>query len=370
MNTRVNAKWRAAAVAGALVVLTAGTAAADDGTEWQRVAAPESGIEYVLDDVTAVAPDSAYAVGFGEVGGGMVLARWNGIGWARENGLPTTSFSTLRGVHAWGDRVIAVGQDYVDGVSKPMLLTRAGGWTKALGATPPGDQGRFSDVVAVSDTTAWAVGREGSGLVERPVAHRWNGSALQRFALPAAGTYARAEAVAGSAEIWAVGTEGGLAGAQSRGLSWRWNGTGWTAVPVPGFGAHQVELTDVVVTGRQVWAVGRADAQPLVLRWNGVAWDRVGAYGAVAPTRIDAAADDGRGGLWVAGEVRAGQDATPFLARYNGSWQPATVSPDLSHTALRGIARVPGTDTAWAVGRHFRSGTYCSGCRASIATNG
>lgn len=367
----MNTKWRTAVTAGALVVLTAGTAAAEDGTAWRRVAAPESGIEYVLDDVSAVAPDTAYAVGFGEVGGGLAVARWNGSGWAWENGLPPTAFSALSGVHARGDRVFAVGHDYVDGVSKPLLLVRAGGWTKALGAVPPGDEGRLSDVVAVSDTTAWAVGREGGGLEARPVAHRWNGSALQRFALPAAGTYARAEAVAGTAAIWAVGTEGGLAGAQSRGLSWRWNGTGWTAVPVPAFGAHQVELTDVVVTDRQVWAVGRADAQPLVLRWNGLAWERVTLPAATAPTRVNAAADDGRDGLWLAGEVHAGQDATPLLVRYNaGTWNTQTLSPDLAGTALRGISRVPGTATTWAVGRHFRTGTYCSGCRASIATNG
>ncbi|MFI9815964.1 hypothetical protein [Saccharothrix variisporea] len=366
----MNTKWRTAATAGALVVLTAGTAAADDASGWERVAAPESGIEYVLDDVTATASGTAYAVGFGEVGGGVVVARWTGSAWAWESGLPATSFSALRGVHARGDRVFAAGHDYVNGVSKPLLMVRAGGWTKAIGAVPSGDDGQLSDVVAVSDTTAWAVGREGSGLEARPVAHRWNGSALQRFALPAAGTYARAEAVAGSAEIWAVGTDGGLAGAPSRGLSWRWNGAGWNGVPVPTFGANQVELTDVVVTDRQVWAVGRADAQPLVLRWNGLAWERVALPVTAAPTRVNAAADDGRGGLWLAGEVRAGQDATPLLARYDGSWRTATVSAELANTALRGIAQVPGTTTAWAVGRHFRSGTYCSGCRASIATNG
>ncbi|WP_309114395.1 hypothetical protein [Saccharothrix sp.] len=366
----MNTRWRTALTASALVVLTAGTAAADDGTGWERVAAPDSGLEYLLEDVSATGPDTAYAVGFTEVGGGLVVLRWDGVEWASESGFPATAYSTLRGVHARGDRVFAAGQDYVDGVARPLLLTRNGGWSKALGTTPAGDQGRFTDVVAVSDTTAWAVGHEGSGLVERPVAHRWNGTALQRFALPAAGSYAKAEAVAGSAQIWAVGTEGGLAGAQSRGLSWRWNGTGWTAVPVPAFGAHQVELTDVVVTDRQVWAVGRADAQPLVLRWNGVAWDRAALPTAFAPTRINAAADDGRGGLWVAGEARAGRDATPLLARYDGSWRPATLSADLSHTALRGVTQVPGTATTWAVGRHFRSGTYCSGCRASIATNG
>ncbi|GAA0262456.1 hypothetical protein GCM10010492_74430 [Saccharothrix mutabilis subsp. mutabilis] len=366
----MNTKWRTAVTTGALVVLTAGTAVADDGAGWQRVAAPASGAEYVLDDVSAVAPDTAYAVGFGEVGGGLVLLRWNGTGWAAESGLPDTSTSALRGVHARGDRVVAVGQDYVNGVSRPLLLARAGGWAKALGATPAGEQGRLTDVAAVSDTTAWAVGREGSGLVERPVAHRWNGTALQRFPLPAPGTYARAEAVAGSAEVWAVGTDGGLAGAQSRGLSWRWSGAGWTAVAVPAFGAHQVELTDVVVTDRAVWAVGRADTQPLLVRWTGAAWDRVALPATSAPTRVNAATDDGRGGLWLAGEVRAGQDATPLLARYDGSWRPAAVAADLSHTAVRGIARVPGATTTWAVGRHFRTGTYCSGCRAAIATIG
>jgi hypothetical protein len=100
-------------------------------------------------------------------------------------------------------------------------------------------------------------------LTDRPVAHRWNGTALERFVLPVVGTYAKAEGVSGgpTGDVWAVGTEGGLAGAASRGVSWRWNGVAWKEVPVPSVGAHQVELTDVVAVadrarGQQVGPAG------------------------------------------------------------------------------------------------------------------
>ncbi|WP_433272123.1 hypothetical protein ACQPZF_15465 [Actinosynnema sp. CS-041913] len=368
----MNTRWYAAVASVALVVVPAGTAGADGGTGWQRMKAPPSGLEYLLDDVSAVSSDAVYAVGSSETGGGLILLRWDGARWSLESDLPATASPTLRAVHARGDRVLAVGQDVVGGVAKPLLLDRDGTWRKAIGVAPGGEHGRLADVAAVSDTTAWAVGREGSGLVERPVAHRWNGTALERFALPVTGGHAKAEAVAGlsGTDVWAVGTEGGLAGARSQGLSWRWNGTGWRSVPVPSVGAHQVELTDVVTAGDQVWAVGRADAQPLVLNWSGRAWERV-AVPAASATRINAAADDGRGGLWVAGETRSGRDAAPFLARFGaGAWTTAPTSDDLAHSAMRGVTRVPGTTTMWAAGRHFRTGTYCSGCRATIAING
>ncbi|MBB5960087.1 hypothetical protein FHS29_006710 [Saccharothrix tamanrassetensis] len=367
----MNTKWQAAVVSVALVAAMTGTAGAEGGG-WQRVAAPPVGLEYLLDDVSAVSSDVAYAVGSSETGGGPVLLRWDGARWSSVGDLPATASPTLRAVHARGDRVFAVGQDYVGGLARPLLLARDGKWAKAIGTAPAGAQGRLADVAAVSDTVVWAVGREGSGLVERPVAHRWNGVALERVVLPAEGDYARAEAVSGESgtDVWTVGTEGGLAGARSRGLSWRWNGSGWASVPVPSGGAHQVELTDVVTAGGRVWAVGRADARPLVLSWSGRAWERV-AVPAAPATRINAATDDGRGGLWVAGETEDGRDAKPFIARYGaGAWTTASTSDDLSHSAMRGIAEVPGTTTVWAAGRHFRTGSYCSGCRATIAVTG
>lgn len=353
--------WQA--VVASLVLLAAtGTANAEAG--WQRVAAAPAGLEYSLTDVTAVAPDLAYAAGVTETGGGLFLSRWNGVEWSLVEGLPATSNPGLWGVDARGPgRVLAVGED--QGV--PLLLGWNGSaWYRAAGT----EQGRFLDVAAVSDTTAWAVGREGAGLTYRPVAHRWNGRVLERFALPAPGSYARANAVSGrsAGDVWAVGADGGLAGMSSRGLSWRWTGSGWHAVGVPQFGAHQVELTDVVTTPAAVWAVGRADGQPLVLTWSGGSWQRIPL--GWADTKLNAVADDGRGGLRVAGETRTGPDATAFLARYDGSSWTVDAVPSLAFSAMRGITRVPGTTAMWATGRYFQTGTYCSGCRATIATTG
>jgi hypothetical protein len=66
MEVMVGVNWKATAVAVALGVLpTTATAAADTGG-WTRVAAPESGLEYLLEDVSAVGPDLAYAVGMRE----------------------------------------------------------------------------------------------------------------------------------------------------------------------------------------------------------------------------------------------------------------------------------------------------------------
>ncbi|MEU4449349.1 hypothetical protein AB0K14_33525 [Actinosynnema sp. NPDC050801] len=91
--------------------------------------------------------------------------------------------------------------------------------------------------------------------------------------LPTAGTYARAEAVSGA-------SAGDVA---------------WQEVPVPVAGAHRVELTDVVAPADRVWAVGRADDRQPALSWTGDAWTEVAIPVVAAGTRINAAADDGRG---------------------------------------------------------------------------
>lgn len=369
----MGARWRTTVTAVA-VGLLATTPAAHADSGWQRVAAPPAGLEYLLDDVSAVAPDLAWAVGLTETGGGLFLLRWDGTRWRHETDLPPTASPALRAVQARGGAVLAAGQDLVGGLTRPLLLARGddGGWTKAVGTAPNGEHARLHDVAFGTGGTAWAVGREGSGLVERPVAHRWTGAALERFPLPAGETYARAEAVTSAPDgsVWAVGTSGGLAGAASRGLSWRWAGGAWRAVPVPSAGAHQVELTDVVTAAGGLWAVGRADTRPLVLSWSGGAWQEAPLPTTAAGTRINAASDDGHGGLWLAGEVRQGRDAEPFFAhRRAGAW--STSSPSgLAGSALRGIAHVPGTATMWAAGRYFRTGDYCSGCRATLAVHG
>jgi hypothetical protein len=375
MEVMVGVNWKATAVAVALGVLsTTATATADTGG-WTRVEAPESGLDYLLEDVSAVGPDLAYAVGMGESAGGLFLLRWDGSQWRHEENLPArTGYSALFGVHTRGGGVLAAGQDWVSGATRPLLLAQRGGvWSKAVGVVPDGEQARLSDVAFVSDSTGWAVGREGSGLTQRPVAHRWNGTALERFALPSAGTYGEAKGVSGTSagDVWAVGTDGGLAGAASRGVTWRWNGVAWREVPVPTFGAHQVELTDVVAVGAAVWAVGRADGRPLTLSWTGSAWTEVKMPLVAAGTRLNAAADDGRGGLWVAGETQVGRESMPFLGHHlAGDW--STESPEgLAHSSMRGITALPDTASAWSTGRYFRVGGFCyGGCRATIAVLG
>jgi hypothetical protein len=372
MEVMVGVMWKATVAAVALGMLT--TTAHADTRGWTRVAAPPSGLDYLLDDVSAVGPDLAYAVGFTEVGGGLFLLRWDGSAWRHEANPPATNSPTLRAVDARGDGVLVAGHDLVSGVMRPLLLAQRGGvWTKAVGVAPDGDSARLSDVTFASDVgLGWAVGREGSGLTERPVAHRWNGTALERFVLPVVGPYAKAEGVSGgpTGDVWAVGTEGGLAGAASRGVSWRWDGVGWKEIPVPSVGAHQVELTDVVAVADRVWAVGRADGRPLTLSWADGVWTEVKMPVVAAGTRLNAAADDGRGGLWVAGETKVGRESAPFLGHHvAGEW--STESPEgLAYSGMRGISAVPGTATVWSTGRYYRVGGYCFGCRATIALLG
>ena len=157
-------------------------------------------------------------------------------------------------------------------------------------------------------------------------------------------------------DVWAVGYRS--LGAQSM----HWNGSAWTAVPMPvppgagAMGAFDVEA----IAPDDVWAVGwwsgpDGGDHAFVQHWNGAAWSLVplpdleGVYGQLLG--VDAAAPDD---VWAAGLVRGsapGGRPQPLAMHFDGaSWQRVP-TPDLPGVqAVFDDVRAIAPDDVWAVG--------------------
>jgi hypothetical protein len=75
----------------------------------------------------------------------------------------------------------------------------------------PGNDNFLNDVVATSAGNAWAVGNVASGLGDKTLILRWNGTRWERVASPDPGSGNDLNGVAASSatSVWAVGTVDG-----------------------------------------------------------------------------------------------------------------------------------------------------------------
>jgi hypothetical protein len=282
-----------------------------DGTGWTVVASPRSAslVGAGLLGVAAISPSSAIAVGGGydRLAGREVplIQRWDGTNWtAQDLGLPLSTGQVLTSVAMFP--VGSAGQGGRAGAS---------GSARAAGGSGQGAGER-----------AWAVGH---GVPEGPTALRWDGTDWAFIPVPAPGR-ARLLAVAGTTpdDVWAVG------GADSGPLTMRFDGDSWRRVRCP---SGRRPLTDVVaLPDGSAWAAGGGG----LLHWNGRRWRRVdtglssvNTVAALSPTDVWAAGGRGE------------------LAHFDGSkWQPAGSSPPLDGSAVWLGAASAAPDTVWLVG--------------------
>jgi hypothetical protein len=152
-------------------------------------------------------------------------------------------------------------------------------WRVVKAAIPP--SGSLAAVVAVSRTSAWAVGQRGT-LAARTLTERWNG---RRWAVTPSPNVGRKEnvlyglAVLSGTDAWAVGHTTVL-DRQSRTLIEHWDGARWRVVPSANMNARHSELFDAVaVSENDVWAVGGSDRgdnwEFLIEHWDGHRWSLV-----------------------------------------------------------------------------------------------
>lgn len=177
-----------------------------NGTSWANVSSPSPGASSQLFDVSGVAANDVWAVGYTSPGGtnpevaGLIL-RWNGSSWSQVNvpaAVPDQTYEEIR----------------------------------------------FEDVVAIASNDVWVVGRAlpRAGFDYVPISLHWNGQSWQRVAMSGGGGFNSVAALS-STKIYA------LAGYRIA----RWTGSAWVqeTATVPG------TLYEASATGTgTVWAVG------------------------------------------------------------------------------------------------------------------
>jgi hypothetical protein len=215
-----------------------------DGVEWEIVPSPNVGprTNYVH-GVVALSPDNAWAVGYSRKAGldHAMTMHWNGKSWAfTRSPNPGKEFNVLWGIGDDGQGgTWAVGH-YGEPLTALYLRWVAGEWEvvpaptgKPLHQTPTSLSGTSADDV-------WAVGSEPTSSF---LVARWNGSDWEPMnaELPEkAETWSAwlGDVVAiSSSDAWAVGRyqEGTSREGKRRmrALILRWDGTSWQAVPIP-----------------------------------------------------------------------------------------------------------------------------------------
>ncbi|HEV7934958.1 MAG TPA: hypothetical protein VGP70_21945 [Actinomadura sp.] len=312
-------------VHGATMVLRAGTGA------WTAVPAGVAEPQSLLNDVTALSAAEAWAVG--QTQDHPLVAHWTGSGWTSEPAPrpPGAVGAGLLGVDSAGPRAaIAVGGAYdrLTGTEIPLVRHWDGsGW-----ATAGLDGGHVLTAVAMlSATEAWAVGHgRGAGNGSSgPVALHWIRGEWTRAAVPPVAR-GRLLAVAGSSpeDVWAVGAAG------REGLILHYDGRMWSRTPSPA----GRPLTDVVaLSPDRAWAVDGSGP----LSWNGVGWRRAEAPPITSANTLSALA---RSDIWVGG-------GRGELAHFDGrTWSRVGSPPPLDDTAVWLGSASAGPGTVWMVG--------------------
>jgi hypothetical protein len=330
-----------------------------------------------LDAVTFAPGAEGWAVGGSEAtldtehGFIPVIERWQGSGWSMAEsqaipdrdglllGIDASAADDAWAVGARGDFVASSGQTLIehwDGLS----------WELVQGPTfPDADGAQLRAVVAVGPHDAWAGGALGPAGTVSALLERWNGTGWSAVPNPAGPGVIFALVADGPNDVWASGYRFDRITGAAKTMVERWNGHRWRVTPTP----NSVSTTDPsedfnVLTGitargpGDVWAVGFAGNpdlsipyQPVVLHFDGARWSPIQspALGS-RDALLWAVASSRDGSLWTVGSraLADGVTTRSIVARWDGlRWSVAAATP---LGQLRGVAVVPGTTAAGAVG--------------------
>jgi hypothetical protein len=355
------------ALLGATLLLLLGSPAS--AATWTRVASPNlTQFDNVLFGVDAISPSNTWAVGRADNDTSPfrrpLIQRWNGASWSIVPSPTPSGDSELRSVDgSSASNVWAVG---FTSATSSALIQR---WNGASWTTVPGPSGSsiLLGVKTLSANDAWVVGSRSAAGPFTSMAARWNGTRWTSVSTPTPNDLVSSQlnAIDGTSsnDLWAVGHAGGGNYETRQPFILRWNGSAWSAVPIPP--AIDATLEGVVaLASNDVWAVGQEFNRdllwhvPWVLHWNGQSWSKVGvpavlggrlsSVTALSPTRVYA----------VGGSL---------ALRWNGSsWTRESIPS--SAGSLWDAAAV-GPSTVWAVGQRTRT-SGASGTSIVRTTNG
>lgn len=263
-----------------------------DGTTWSVVPSPSPTGAWSawLSDVVAVTAQDVWAFG-GQYAtppdqqpSQVLVEHWNGARWQIASSPPLppspsrTSGASLSATRIPGtNQLWAVGEwhEWVSmGAGQPLIERWDGtAWQIVPSpALPKGAMGgSWSGVVALSASSAWAVGSFGWLSTEHPLIAHWDGTSWQNVVADS-NTYGSLDSVAaaGANDVRAAGVlVTGLGASSGNGqavpLIEQWNGTNWqtaTVPKLPGGGLFQQWLHIAADGAGSYWAVGSYLTQP------------------------------------------------------------------------------------------------------------
>src|SRR3954454_18785093 len=238
-----------------------------------------------LEGVAVVSKTSVWGVGYAAVGSNAsktLIERWGPKGVQVVKRPSPGVYNGLEDVDALSPtNAVAVG-DWAKGNASQALIEHWDGkkWKKVSVKSPPGAS--LAAVDARSANDIWAVGRMGQNGAERTLIERWNGKAWTVVPSPNRGTDSTPNVLTGvaalsAANVWAVGYISGSDNRRSS-LTLHWNGNAWSIVPSPQPGSHQTALASVAGgKATDVWAVGNytdptGNYKTMAIHWNGSTW--------------------------------------------------------------------------------------------------
>jgi len=321
-----------------------------------------------LDDVAALSPRSAWAVGAsGVCRPRTLIARWNGSAWRavqvpagpRHGELYSVAATSARDAWAAGFAGTNIGP------ARALMLHWDGKAWKPVALPSGAGDVTLSGVAATSARHAWAVGYSNGFTADfKAFVLQWDGRAWRRVRTPSPrGDILLSGVAATSARnVWVVGTRVGRG--VSTGLILHWNGAAWTRVRLPALPPRVFLGRVAAISARAAWVVGVTGSnKPLILRWNGAAWRQVavpgitgGLFAVTAVSARDAWAVGATRSLFAiacAGPTARGAAATkirPLIFHWNGTtWKPVT-APAQPDSAVLGAVAATSAGNAWAVG--------------------
>lgn len=226
-------------------------------------------------------------------------------------------------------------------------LTGVTGWTQVPAISLGSQDNDLAGVSAASANDVWAVGAfvpTASGVLNT-LAQHFDGTRWTAFPLPNVGAQQnilQAVSMPSPGKAWAVGDfiNGKF---QQQTLIEHFDGTVWSAVPSPSLGALQNILYGVAaITDTDVWAVGAdQDANgvwhTLTEHWNGTAWSVVNAVDAgTSGNQFYAIKALASNNVYAVGQQAGGGfPSQALIEHWNGtSWSVVTSPADASASAL------------------------------------
>lgn len=343
---------------------------------WSKVSSPNVGTSInFLNGVAAISSKDVWAVGeYGNGNGGLTLVEhWNGTHWkvVASPNVNNSLSDSLSGVAAIATNDVWAVGSYNDASNTQQTLIEHWNGTQWSIVQRPNVPSLFNVLAAISPVSAkdiWAVGNASGNNGFQPLFEHWNGTQWSIVQSQGMGQLGGVAAIA-SNDVWAVGS---ISGNNIQTLTEHWNGSTWSVVSSSGPGLAINSLAGIAaISANNVWAVGddadsgdpSAEFRPLIEQWNGTSWS-------VVTTRMRGTSDFLSGiaavsasKIWAVGNNRTSLDPNgpyyTFVEHWNGSAWKAVKSPSPgSQNGLAAAARVPATNSVWAVGFKQNNGIY------------